>query len=64
VAAVVLRRRVVAPDGERSGAADPWHGHTLEWATASPPPLHNFDVLPEVRSERPLLDLVDRGEVG
>ncbi len=42
--------------GEASGS-DPWGGHTLEWATSSPPPLGNF-VAPvaTVRSERPLLD--------
>ena len=59
LAVVVLRRRA-----EPDLAADPWHGHTLEWSTASPPPPHNFDVLPEVRSERPLLDLPDREAVG
>ena len=64
VVAVVVRRRVVASDGEQADAADPWQGHTLEWATASPPPPHNFDALPEVRSERPLLDLVGQGPVG
>jgi cytochrome c oxidase subunit 1 len=26
--------------------ADPWDGRTLEWATSSPPPVHNFDVEP------------------
>lgn len=36
---------------------DPWGGHTLEWATSSPPPPHNFDRMPDVRSETPLLDL-------
>ncbi|MDH3706763.1 MAG: hypothetical protein OES57_11905, partial [Acidimicrobiia bacterium] len=36
---------------------NPWHGHTLEWATTSPPPEHNFaEPVRLVRSERPLLD--------
>ncbi len=37
---------------------DPWEGYTLEWATTSPPPPHNFDrPLPPITSERPLFDL-------
>jgi cytochrome c oxidase subunit 1 len=36
--------------------ADPWHANSLEWATSSPPPVHNFDSLPRIRSERPVLD--------
>jgi len=36
---------------------DPWEGFTLEWATTSPPPPHNFDSLPLIRSERPVFDL-------
>ncbi len=51
---VSTRRRV--PAGE-----DPWEGHTLEWATSSPPPRHNFDALPPVRSYAPLLDLRENG---
>jgi cytochrome c oxidase subunit 1 len=47
---------VVARRGPRAGA-DPWGGQTLEWATTSPPPRHNFDALPEIRSDAPLLDL-------
>lgn len=33
---------------------DPWGGHTLEWATASPPARGNFAEAPEVADERPL----------
>jgi cytochrome c oxidase subunit 1 len=35
---------------------NPWEANTLEWATTSPPPVHNFDSLPEIHSERPLFD--------
>jgi cytochrome c oxidase subunit 1 len=35
---------------------DPWGGYTLEWATSSPPPPHNFTKLPLIRSERPVFD--------
>ncbi|MGI8683798.1 MAG: cytochrome c oxidase subunit I [Acidimicrobiales bacterium] len=41
--------------GEPSGD-DPWGGHTLEWATSSPPPEHNFTSLPPIRSDRPVFD--------
>jgi cytochrome c oxidase subunit 1 len=48
--AVSLRRRVPAGD-------DPWDANSLEWVTTSPPPEHNFDALPPIRSERPAFDL-------
>lgn len=35
---------------------DPWSGHTLEWATSSPPPVGNFASLPAITSEAPLYD--------
>jgi heme/copper-type cytochrome/quinol oxidase subunit 3 len=36
---------------------NPWSAWTLEWATTSPPPEHNFEALPPVRGRRPLWDL-------
>jgi heme/copper-type cytochrome/quinol oxidase subunit 1 len=43
--------------GPKYASNNPWQGHTLEWATVSPPPRGNFaGPLPIVRSERPLLD--------
>ena len=46
---LALRRKIPAGD-------DPWGGYTLEWATTSPPPEHNFHWLPPIRSERPVFD--------
>jgi len=55
---VSLRRRV-------PGGPDPWLGHTLEWATPSPPPPLNFETpLPPIRSYAPLLDLRQREPEG
>src|ERR1700687_4186748 len=57
---VVLGVVAVILNGARRGGdsgADPWGGHTLEWATTSPPPPANFSQpIGVVESERPLLD--------
>ena len=42
--------------GRRAGP-DPWRANTLEWFTPSPPPAHNFDVIPTVRSLEPMKDI-------
>ena len=44
-----LRKPRTAPD-------DRWEANTLEWATSSPPPPHNFDALPPITSNRPVYD--------
>jgi cytochrome c oxidase subunit 1 len=49
---VVLALRRGEPAGN-----DPWDAWTLEWSTASPPPLYNFETVPVVGSRRPLWDL-------
>ena len=43
-----------------SAGPDPWKANTLEWFTTSPPPPHNFDVIPRVRSVEPLRDIRHR----
>ena len=45
--------------GEAAGD-DPWDGATLEWATSSPPPVHNFSDVVVVNSPTPLTDMKDR----
>jgi cytochrome c oxidase subunit 1 len=43
--------------GEITTAEDPWgHGNSLEWATSTPPPRHNFTSIPRIRSERPAFE--------
>ena len=55
--AVFLYNLIITMRSKPTATPDPWDGWTLEWATASPPPLKNFDTLPEVHSRRPLWDL-------
>ena len=35
----------------RDRTGDPWDGRSLEWAAASPPPVFNFAVMPDVSGE-------------
>jgi cytochrome c oxidase subunit 1 len=46
---ISMKKGAAAPD-------DPWGGYSLEWATTSPPPHHNFERLPPITSERPVFD--------
>jgi cytochrome c oxidase subunit 1 len=52
----IVNAYVSVTRGVRTGP-DPWGGETLEWFAPSPPPPHNFDVVPDVRSDEPLRDI-------
>jgi cytochrome c oxidase subunit 1/cytochrome c oxidase subunit I+III len=54
---VLLWNIVVSLRRGRPAGDNPWQAWTLEWATTSPPPEHNFTRLPPIRSRRPLYDL-------
>jgi len=49
--------------GEPAGD-DPWGGATLEWTIPSPPPPHNFDVIPTVASRLPRWTAAQRRPTG
>ncbi|MBI4229045.1 MAG: cytochrome c oxidase subunit I [Deltaproteobacteria bacterium] len=49
---VIVSLRHGKPAGD-----NPWNAWTLEWATTSPPPVNDFDLVPPVRGRRPLWDL-------
>jgi cytochrome c oxidase subunit 1 len=49
---------VTSRKGKMVEMNDPWgYGRSLEWATASPFPRHNFTSIPRIRSESPAFDL-------
>ena len=48
--AAVPPRRRLALRRPADQPADPWGANSLEWATTSPPPHHNFPAIPPIRS--------------
>jgi heme/copper-type cytochrome/quinol oxidase subunit 1 len=54
---VELANLAASYNGGRPVGHDPWRGSTLEWFALSPPPPHNFDAVPDVRSAEPLRDI-------
>ena len=53
VAAQVIQLIVSIRDRDRlrDVTGDPWNGRSLEWSTASPPPVFNFAVMPDVHGQ-------------
>jgi heme/copper-type cytochrome/quinol oxidase subunit 1 len=54
---LTLANAVLSRTNGPEAGHDPWGGDSLEWFALSPPEPHNFDVLPDVRSERPMRDI-------
>jgi cytochrome c oxidase subunit 1 len=59
---IFLVNVVVSLRHRREAGPDPFGGPSLEWATSSPPPPHNFDALPPVRSYAPMFDVREAAE--
>jgi heme/copper-type cytochrome/quinol oxidase subunit 1 len=54
---LTLVNAIVSRTGGARAGHDHWGGDSLEWFALSPPEPHNFDVLPDVRSDRPMRDI-------
>ena len=54
---LTLVNAVLSLKSGRPARHDEWGGDSLEWFATSPPPPHNFDIAPDVRSSRPLRDI-------
>lgn len=54
---MTLVNALLSREGGTPAGHDQWGADSLEWFTLSPPEPHNFDVLPDVRSARPLRDI-------
>jgi cytochrome c oxidase subunit 1 len=46
---IIIGNLIISLRKGEKAEANPWHGATLEWAVASPPPTHQFPEPPELR---------------
>ncbi|HWB69962.1 MAG TPA: cbb3-type cytochrome c oxidase subunit I [Solirubrobacterales bacterium] len=56
---LTVANAIFSRTGGPKAGHDPWGADTLEGLALSPPAPHNFDVLPDVRSPRPMRDIRD-----
>jgi heme/copper-type cytochrome/quinol oxidase subunit 1 len=56
---LTLANAILSRTGGARAGHDQWGADSLEWFALSPPEPHNFDVLPDVRSDRPMRDIRD-----
>jgi cytochrome c oxidase subunit 1 len=54
---MTLVNTILSREGGAPAGHDAWGGDSLEWFALSPPEPHNFDLLPDVRSDRPMRDI-------
>ncbi|MBW8058769.1 MAG: cytochrome ubiquinol oxidase subunit I [Solirubrobacterales bacterium] len=54
---LTLVNAILSRSGGPGAGHDQWGGDSLEWFALSPPEPHNFDLLPDVRSARPMRDI-------
>jgi cytochrome c oxidase subunit 1 len=54
---MTLVNAILSREGGTPAGHDAWGADSLEWFALSPPQPHNFDLLPDVRSERPMRDI-------
>jgi cytochrome c oxidase subunit 1 len=54
---LTLVNAILSRTGGARAGHDQWGADSLEWFALSPPEPHNFDVLPDVRSDRPMRDI-------
>jgi heme/copper-type cytochrome/quinol oxidase subunit 1 len=54
---LTLANGMLSRNGGARAGHDQWSGDSLEWFALAPPEPHNFDVLPDVRSDRPMRDI-------
>jgi cytochrome c oxidase subunit 1 len=48
---VIIVNLVASLRNKKNAPADPWGGKTLEWTVPSPPPLENFEEIPEITTK-------------